>query len=104
MSSRPSSRPSTPWGVSFYHALPFHCLPVLFLFVSYGRLVSHLVPRLVLSCSSRSSYCVPPGGGRPVLSRVAGSSSHRIVFIVLPGRLACSSRFSFHSSYRLDGM
>lgn len=99
MSSRPSSRPCVPWGVSSFLSGRLICLLVLFSSRLVRRLVSNLVSRLVLLAHLVSSYCVPLG--RLVLFRAAVPPSRHIV---LPGRLACLSRFSFHSSYRLAGM
>lgn len=60
-----------------------------------GRLVPHLVPssRLVLLIAS------------PLVSRsIPVPLGYRLIVLSCRGHLACSSRFSFHLSYRLDGM
>lgn len=97
MSSRPSSRLCVPLGRLVLSIRSSRCLLVSFLFVSLG--VSFLISfyRLVLLARFVLLICVSPG--RLVLFRAAVSPSRRIV---LPGRLACSSRFfPIHLSYRL---
>lgn len=74
----PPSRSCVPWSVS-----PF--LPA----------VSLLARIVLISSRAGVSFLIS------FYPRAARLSSHRVV---LPGRLACSSRFSFHLSYRLDGM
>lgn len=100
MSSRPSSRACVPWGVSFFLSGCLSLLARIVLIRLVGRLVSHLVHRLVLLARLVSSYLRFPGGVSSYPRVSVPSSRH----IVLLGRRACSSRFSFHSSYRLAGM